>query len=245
VDETMKRTDVLVGIDGSEPSRAALRWAATEAQYRGASLRVLLAHNQRVPGMRFTESGELEQVVREDAEKTVDQAVEEARVAAPGVTVRGDVVAGTPARVLIDLSCDAGLTVVGSRGLGGFAGLLLGSVGSQVAEHAHSPVVVVRGRSDTAGGSVVAGVDGSPFSDDALGQAFQEASWRGCTVVARTAYTLPLPTRTADVAMLTREREVAEATLREELARMISGWRTTYPMSRWTRTSLSGAPSTC
>ena len=78
------------------------------------------------------------------AERTLREAVERVRSAHPSAEVETTVVEGPPARVLVDMSADADLLVVGSRGLGGFSGLLLGSVSQQCVHHAHCPVTVVR-----------------------------------------------------------------------------------------------------
>nr|WP_240943243.1 universal stress protein [Planosporangium thailandense] len=221
--------DVVVGVDGSACGEAALRWAATEAGRRAVPLRVLMAYQPGWPGLRFAVGAGQEEAARTIAEAVVGAAVDDARSLAPGLAVRGDAVAGHPAELLVAASRDAALVVVGSRGRGGFASLLLGSVGGQVAGHAYAPVVVVRGREDTTDGPVVVGVDGSPAADEALGQAYAHASRRGCPLVARTAYCLPLPSRWTDAATLTSERDKVEAGLRDELARAVAGWHTRFP----------------
>jgi nucleotide-binding universal stress UspA family protein len=107
----------------------------------------------------------------------------------PPWTSWGHLVAGTAASTLLGLSDDATMLVLGSRGLGGFRGLLLGSVSHQVGVHAKVPVVVLRGDSAMPampGGPVVVGLDGSPASLEALGFAFDVASvtadrWWRCT----------------------------------------------------------------
>ena len=78
------------------------------------------------------------------AERVLREAVERVRSDHPSVAVETTVIEGPPARVLVDMSADADLLVVGSRGLGGFSGLLLGSVSQQCVHHAHCPVTVVR-----------------------------------------------------------------------------------------------------
>jgi nucleotide-binding universal stress UspA family protein len=137
-----------VGVDGSGHSQRALEWAVNEAAIRHAPLTVLAVHQVAVSGWTRNpiiypadqpETEKLRQAAQEATRKAVDQAGE------PGpasVTVRA--VSGLPARELIDASADADLVVVGSRGGGGFAKLLLGSVSSQVAHHARCPVVVIR-----------------------------------------------------------------------------------------------------
>jgi nucleotide-binding universal stress UspA family protein len=130
---------VLVGVDGSTSSRAALRWALAEGGRRGASVAVL--HAWDVPAIAgFPYDSE---VLDRAARELVDGMVDEATADAPGVEVERRVVAGGAAAGLLDAAPDATLIVVGRRGLGGFGRLLLGSVSDHVARHAPCPVVVM------------------------------------------------------------------------------------------------------
>ncbi len=139
----MSNSSVVVGIDGSSHGRAALQWAANEANLRKCELLVIHAFDS--PWNYW--SGPTAAVPMEDVEK------EQQRLLAaeldvvtgqfPGLTVNSEIVNDFAARTLIDRSEDAALVVVGSRGKGGFSGLLLGSVSQQVVQHAHCPVVVV------------------------------------------------------------------------------------------------------
>jgi nucleotide-binding universal stress UspA family protein len=138
---------ITVGVDGSEHSRRALEWAIREAGLRGAALTVL-AVNQ-VASNSWTGSPEVypadqaaTETVRQAAEDAAQKAVSQAGEPGPAsVTVRA--VSGLPAQELVGASSDADLVVVGSRGGGGFAKLLLGSVTNQVVSHAACPVVVI------------------------------------------------------------------------------------------------------
>jgi nucleotide-binding universal stress UspA family protein len=221
--------EIIVGIDGSEPSRAALRWATAEAKRRGARLHVVLAYHWRWPGMHPNPNGELAATSRQLAGLAVDDAVKEARELAPDVEVRGDAMLGLPAQALIDLSPDAALVVVGSRGHGGFASLLLGSVSDQVAAHALGPVAVVRGRTDTGVGPVAVGVDGSPGSDVALAVGFEEAARRGCGVAAVAAYSAPASAHGLDLAPVVYDRDKLEADVTDQVNRGLAAWRDKYP----------------
>jgi nucleotide-binding universal stress UspA family protein len=135
---------IVVGIDGSESSRNALRWAVEEAKLRRAS--VVAVHVWAVPdatmygGLAVTQN-EVE-ALAQDAREFVEHAVEEA-VPDAVVDVTPIAVEGNPATALIAAARSADLLVVGSRGLGGFKGLLLGSVSQRVAHHAPCPVVVI------------------------------------------------------------------------------------------------------
>ncbi len=136
---------VVVGVDGSDGSKAALAFAAHEAALRGATLRVVTAWE--LPYSTFAGGlmppVNLADVVREDAERVARAAAEEAEALEPGIYVEHLAVQGQPAEVLVDESRNAAAVVVGTRGHGGFASLLLGSVGQQVVHHAACPVVVV------------------------------------------------------------------------------------------------------
>lgn len=140
---------VVVGVDGSETSRHALRWAAAEAEARDAELHVVHAWDVGsvgagvglTPGRRATTAPESQ---REVAEKLLADVVSEELGATPPGKIRNSLGRGGAAGVLLEAAKGASLLVVGSRGLGGFAGLLLGSVSTKMANHAPCPVVIVR-----------------------------------------------------------------------------------------------------
>jgi nucleotide-binding universal stress UspA family protein len=137
---------IVVGVDGSQQSLDALRWAVAEAELRDA--KVIAVHAFAAPqavtaygGLYMTELDF--ESVREAAREMLVKTIEETVPDAP-VEILQIVAEGPPAGVLVAASKDASLLVVGSRGRGGFKGLLLGSVSQQVAQHAPCPVVVVR-----------------------------------------------------------------------------------------------------
>ena len=137
------RSVIAVGIDGSGPSKRALRWAAKQAELTGATLRVVTTW--MIPTAlgwmpQFPEGFNPE----EDAANVQRQEVAEVLGPSPNVHVEYTVVGGNPAATLIDMSHDVDLIVVGNRGHGGFAGLLIGSVSENVVTHAECPVVVIR-----------------------------------------------------------------------------------------------------
>ena len=136
---------IVVGVDGSEHAKHALAWAAAEAKIRGASLHVVVAWS--VPGALYgaVGVGGYDEALHEfhaAAMQTAAAAVESARAA--GVDADESVVQAHAADALVEASRDADLLVVGSRGHGGFVGLLLGSVSAQCAQYAACPVVIVR-----------------------------------------------------------------------------------------------------
>lgn len=134
---TAARPRIVVGVDGSAGGIRAAEWAAAEATRCGGTLEVHTAYR---PGYVFA----TEEDVREDMQQVVDEAAAAAEAAAPGVSVSRTTHEATPARSLIEASRDADMLVVGSRGRGGFAGLLLGSVSQQCSLHAHCTTVIVR-----------------------------------------------------------------------------------------------------
>ncbi|GII24840.1 universal stress protein [Planosporangium mesophilum] len=219
---------VVAGVDGSAPSLEALRWAALEAQRRHVELEVVLAYHWRIPGAALAVSPELAEQVTDFATAVVDAAVAEARTTAPHARVHGRAVEGEPAPVLLEAVDGAGLVVVGSRGAGGFASLLTGSVSVRVATQAPCPVVIVRGRADDDIGPVVVGVDGSAPADAAAGLAFEEASRRGCALVAVRAFHVPLPPYTMGPPPLLPDPAEIGAGLRSELVGQLAKWRDKY-----------------
>ncbi len=186
---------VLVGVDGSESALDAVRWAVREADRRRAGLRLVVVfgwmpvESEDDPPLPVSSARD---ELRRAAEQQLDEAAAEAVALAPDVPVARVVVTGYPTAVLVAESAKAQLVVVGDRGLGGFEGLLVGSVAPALAAHAHCPVVVVRGLGGGTpppeGGPVVVGVDGSPSSDQALGFAVEAAVALGAPLVAVRAW---------------------------------------------------------
>ncbi|AMW08305.1 universal stress protein UspA [Streptomyces qaidamensis] len=224
---------VVVGVDGSPSSLDAVGAASHEAAIRGAELRLVHAFGRsssHLPagGPPWNPSGA---GVRELLDGTLAAAERRARAVAPEMGITRDVTVGEPLVVLEIASRTASLVVVGSRGLGAFSSLLLGSVSGHLAAHACCPVLVVRGRPDPAG-PVLLAVDASPASEEAVRFAFTEASLRGADLtglhVCRTGspdvYDGPAdpPFVTYDE---TRLREHAERVLDAALA----GPRETHP----------------
>jgi nucleotide-binding universal stress UspA family protein len=137
---------ILVGIDGSAHSQRALEWAAKEAAIRHTSLTVLTVH-QAVRGfwggtLHYAGDEELIEKGRQAAQAEADKVVASLGDARPAsVTVKAT--EGIPAEELLNAGADADMIVLGSRGGGGFARMLLGSVSSTVAEHAKVPVMIL------------------------------------------------------------------------------------------------------
>ncbi len=181
---------VVVGYDGSYSSRLALTWAARAAEGRHAPL--LIAHagytaTAAVAGFVTQVEPDPELLQRED-EGLLADALRQARTDAPGVEAEAAAVTGPTVPSLLEVMDGAQMGVVGCRGLGTLAELLVGSTSLQLAAHAACPVVVVRSsyycQPGPEAGRVVVGVDGSAGAEEALGFAFGEAALRGCGLTA-------------------------------------------------------------
>ncbi|MDO4910907.1 MAG: universal stress protein [Corynebacterium sp.] len=175
---------VVVAVDGSAASLAAVKWGAVEASKRGATLRVASSYEpprylyagSLVPPENFFED------LHDEAEKIAAEAAESVKdIVAAEVTV----VESNPVDMLLEMSKEATMIVMGTRGRGEFKGAMLGSVSAAVVSHADCPVVVIRDdASFVPDGPIVVGVDGSEVSDRAVEHAFEEAKERGVELLA-------------------------------------------------------------
>lgn len=189
---------VVVGNDGSEQGYAAVRWAADEA--RRLSTRLHIVHAWLWPLFKV----DLEPApyapagagLRAQAEAVLADSTSQAHEVAPTLAVTTSLLTGAAAPLLIRQAAGAWMLVVGNRGLGGFTGLLLGSVGVEVSAHAVCPVVVVRGRPSPTG-PVVVGIDESDQSAAAALTAAGEARRRHTELVLLHAWAPPLPAKGA------------------------------------------------
>ncbi|WP_406365679.1 universal stress protein [Streptomyces sp. NBC_01546] len=144
---------IVVGVDGSNHSKEALRWAVEQARMVGGRVHAVMAwewnRNPFAIGSAAAQLAEDEVVTAEEAaRRKLADTVATTVGTSPGVPVFRRVEQGSPAQVLVDAAKEADLTVVGTRGYGGFKGALLGSVSQQVVQYAASTVVVVREGAD-------------------------------------------------------------------------------------------------
>ncbi len=184
----IRKSDVVVGIDGSETSTAAAVWAAAEAHRRGARLVllysfVLYAYGSKdsaVPGSVPYEEAEI------DADRLLAAAAEAVRREYPALTVSTVVDHVPAATALLEITGVAALTVIASQARHQALESLLGSVATYTAEQSTGPVVILRGDASSAPetGPVVLGVDGSPASGSAIDFAFEAAQTRQVPVLA-------------------------------------------------------------
>lgn len=240
---------VVVGIDGSGTASGAVRWAAREAARRGTTLRIVYADVfalpvlPELPGVPWPQAHRT--AVRAEVEGWLAAAAEAADQESPGVVVRTASVPGTPGSVLVEESGDAAVVVVGDRGLGGFTGLMAGSVAVAVAAHGHSSTAVVRGgyeRGPSAGiGPVVVGIDGSPHTRVLLAHGFERAMTLNVPLhVVHTWHLTGIETRWMRVGPPTGEIQDAEERLMSE---QLAGWSERYPDVAVHRFVAEGSPS--
>lgn len=146
--DEQRESRIVVGVEGSGGAKAALRWAIVEAGYRGSCVEVVTAYSNTYvpasPDFNYVplDPLDLEAEVKRMQSAVVDEVL--AEVGQCGVEVRRVISRGRPADTLIKAAEGADMLVVGSRGRGGFRGLLLGSVSQQIAHHGDCPVVIVR-----------------------------------------------------------------------------------------------------
>jgi len=177
---------VVVGVDDTDDSLTALDAAAAEAALRRQPLHVI--HADPFATAADTATGPLP----EEPGRWATRAMARASAAHPGLTVTGEVARGFPQPVLVAASRDAGLVVIGDRGLGALSRAMTETVAGGLTLRAACPVLVTCGPG-TPNGAIAVGVDGSPYSEAALGFAFAEAQLRGRRVTLVHAWSRPGP----------------------------------------------------
>ena len=139
---------IVVGMEGSGGAKAALRWALSEARWRSSIVEVVTAYAptyvSTAPDFNYVplDPLDLKSEISQMQERVVNEVL--GQVDASGIEIRRTMLKGRPVDLLIEASHRADVLVVGSRGRGGFRGLLLGSVSQQLAQHATCPLVIVR-----------------------------------------------------------------------------------------------------
>jgi nucleotide-binding universal stress UspA family protein len=223
---------VVAGVDGSECGLQAVRWAAAEALQRQLPLRLVAAHAWPSGGL-VGDPGlgvDYRAVLRDVVLGHLATAAADARQVAPELDIEQVEVTGYPVPVLLGESAHAEIVVLGDRGLGGFTGLLIGSVAVEVTAHASCPVIVVRGSEPDRTGPrpepVVVGVDGSPTSEAATAFAFEAASLRRVPLVAVHVWRDVLVDATMAPLL---DWDVIDSDEREVLAERLAGWTEKYP----------------
>lgn len=222
---------IVVGVDGSACALTAVRWAAQECVRHRVPLR--LVHGYLLPTggghQEIVVAGhEIRRAIEGQARHWLDEAETAARAVAPEVGVRTAMVLEGQVPLLIEESRHARLVVLGSQGLGGFTGLLVGSTAVALTAHGLCPVVVVKGTA-VEEGPVVVGVDGSPASEAAIGFAFEAASTRDAPLTAVMAWTDFLVDSAYDTPRLAIDWSQVQEDEHMLLAERLAGWQEKYP----------------
>lgn len=227
--EAATKYGILVAVDGSTGSDAAVAWAAREAAIRDMAVTLLHAVAPVVVGWPV---GQLYADIPKWQNDTAQQVIAQARRVldsslgrSASVDVHTEVVYSNVVPALVDASTHAWMIVVGSKGLGAVGRMLLGSVSTSLIRHAHGPVAVIHADSHPDGDApVLLGIDGSPASEEATALAFDEASRRGVPLVALHAW--------SDVGVfpsLDADWRDYEQQGQEVLAERLAGWQERYP----------------
>lgn len=239
------RHPVVVGVDGSDSALHAVRWASVEAARRGLPLRLVHVHASPIalPGGVF-DLTVVRNAMRAQGRGRLADARTVAAEVAPDVRIDIRLEHAPLVPVLVEASRTASLLVLGTRGLGGFTGLLLGSTATLLAGRVSCPLVIVRGDDSGAGhGPVVVGVDGTPNSEAAIAFALAEASARDGHLVAVHTWAEPV----VDTLLLGHSAapdfEPAQQWAYELLAERLAGWEEKYPDVHVTREVVRDHPS--
>lgn len=243
---------IVVGVDGSEDAARSVTWAARQAVLERRVLAIVHSTDQLALRDRVwldtqgIDHRELTAALREAARATVASAAERAAVAAPGVDVATALVDDDPRIALVDLSTEAHLLVLGSRGRGPVRTALLGSVSASVARHAHCPVVVSRppDGATPASNRIVVGTDGSAASRPVLEFAFGQASLlQAPLTVMHCFWDVLVATRGAGVVAAGEPEDLSD--LRLLLAESVAGFAEKYPDVEVTQELARGLVDEC
>ena len=229
----MSAKPIVAATDGSEDSLRAVDWAAREAVLRGAPLRIVSAAAllpRMIGGHAMSDYDTVADNIRTHRDQALAAGTERAAKAAPGLLVDADRLDGPPAHAVTEAGSGALMLVVGSRGTGAFAAMILGSVSRYVATHAACPVVVVREEIGTAHRQVGVGVGDLEHSRALLDYAFEEAVLRNASVMVLHAWHPPQSAISqAGLAPAGAAADVFQEEAARELEGLLDGWRGKYP----------------
>lgn len=233
----MSGKSIVVGYDASPGARDALVFAVETARLGASPVEVVHAWSPSLPTSRFAPgySGPGEETLSAAAGAVLAEGLDLVRDSGAGVEVDGVLARGSASTVLLETAERADLLVVGSRGLGGFGGLLLGSTGVQVATHAACPVVVVRPvdpkvEPGPEAGRIVVGVDGSRVSGAALEFALAQATLREVGLTAVLSLDIPVARTSGRPGLSVEDVLLADPEAGDALlSRSVAEWRSKYP----------------
>jgi nucleotide-binding universal stress UspA family protein len=229
----MSAKPIVAATDGSEESLRAVDWAAREAVLRGAPLRIVSAAEllpRMVSSEGHAEYQTVSDVLRKDSDVALTTAAARAAKAAPDLLIDTDHLPGAPAEAVTESGSGALMLVVGSRGIGAFHAMILGSVSRYAATHASSPVVVVREEVVAAHRQVGIGISSVEGNAAALTFAFEEAALRKASLIAIHAWHTPQP----EVSRAGSEarppgQDFLQAEATRQLEDLLADWHGKYP----------------
>jgi nucleotide-binding universal stress UspA family protein len=229
----MSAKPIVAATDGSEESLRAVDWAAREAVLRGAPLRIVSAAApvRRLRGGHEMSGGDdpVAATVRQYRDQALATATQRAAQTAPGLLVDADQLDGLPGEAVTAAGSGALMLVVGSRGSGAFAALVLGSVSRYAATHAACPVVVVREAPESARRQVGIGI-GDLENSASLTFAFEEAALRQASLIAIHSWHLTDSDISRAGSTFTEpERNIVETETAQRLEQLLDNWRAKYP----------------
>jgi nucleotide-binding universal stress UspA family protein len=221
---------IIVGADGSDHSLRAVEWATDEAARRGLPLRILYAEAPWLYDVPVDPRlGAVRKWLLAGGREVLDQAVSTARERDPDVDVRAETVPGPASRILLEYAQNAAMIVLGGRGAGTLAGLLLGSTALQVLTHAPVPAVVVRDLEPAVRREVVVGVDEPESSGSAIGFAFEEAGLRKARLRVVHVWSHPASYGPGDMQPLVYDPRIVAEEESRVLGEPLAVWREKYP----------------
>jgi nucleotide-binding universal stress UspA family protein len=227
------RRGIVVGLERSEPGRAAVEYAADLANRRQLPLRLVHAFEPSLAADRapIGRNDEVSAVLRSAAQRVVDDARDVYGILYPDLEISATVETGSATNVLIDASKGADTLVLGSRGTGRFADLVVGTTTVRVTAHAACPVIAVPGRpyGEAPRHGVVVGVDGSGLSEAAIGYAFEAASEVGERLTAVHASYDPAHMGVGVMMPIGYDPALAAHDERLVLAESMAGWQEKFP----------------
>jgi nucleotide-binding universal stress UspA family protein len=229
----MAAKPIVAATDGSEESLRAVDWAAREAVLRGAPLRIVAAAGlpPRMTGSEdHSQYQNVTDVIQSASDVALTTAAARAAQVAPDLLIDTDHLEGAPADAVTESGSGALMLVVGSRGVGAFTAMILGSVSRYAATHASSPVVVVRDEITAAHRQVVIGIGDLGGNAAALTFAFEEAALRQASLIAVYAWHTPQSDISrAGLAFSAPGRNAVEAEATKHLEGLLAEWRDKYP----------------
>ncbi len=239
----MTTKPVVVGVDGSEESLRAVEWAALEAKRHSSPLRIVSAPALVPPMHAYNASpAAIANALRGIAARALDAAITRSEEVTQGLPITTGLLSGPPALAVAESGAGASILVVGARGAGGFAAMVLGSVSRYAASRAPCPVVVVREESMAVHREIAVGIRDPQDIDQALAFAFEEAALRGADLVAvHTWFWLPSALGATELRPTDPDRISAAAA--SSLAAALAGWRDKYPGVRVRHDIIRGHPA--